>query len=164
MSFHCSSQFTRRRPSSQSARLPSASVPTSDHSVSSAQSLSLTPSASCVPSVSLVPSDLSSINPTILVNRNAVEPICRVSGTASLYLPIKRTLTLPGHRTFTQHPHVPSKQQTRTGSTPADDLSTGPHPNLEDGPSPWSKFHDSNLLTDGLQVSQDPFSLPSRNS
>ena len=184
MLFRRPSQFTRRRPSSQAARPLSTSSP----SVSSAQSPSLTMSTFCTPaaphapsvscaasapcsatapctsSASLVPSDLSSINPTILVDCNAVEPIHRVPGTASLYLPIEHLLTLPGHRAFTQHLCLPSEQQTRTSSTPAGNSSADAYPHSEGGPSPWSELHEGNLLTDGLQVSQDLFSSPSRNS
>ena len=97
-------------------------------------------------------------------NCNVIEPTRRAPGTASLYLPVKCLVTLPGHHAFTQYLCVPSKQA-QTGSTPAPGPSTDPYPH-SGGTSYHSAelFYEGDLLTDELQISQDQFSLPSRNS
>ena len=187
MSFHQPCQFRRYHPSMQSAN-PSAtfvsSVTSKNLSVSFSQSdnPSDTSAASNTTSVSFVPSDNPSVsfapsydppvssapllgNPAALVNCNTIEPTCRAPGTASLYLLVECLLTLPGHQAFTQYLRVPSKQQAQIDLTPVHGPSANPCPHPEDIPYyPSEAFSEGDLLTDGLQVSEDPFSLPSRNS
>ena len=117
-------QFRRYHPSTQSANPSATSVSsvTSDNlSVSFSQSdnPSDTSAASNNPSISFVPSDNPSVsfapsydppvssaplsgNPAALVNCNMIEPTRCAPGTASLYLPVERLLTLPGRQAFTQ--------------------------------------------------------------
>ena len=139
-------------------------APSNDASISFAPSNNLSTSfaSSDGPSISFAPSD--NPNPAVLVNCNVIEPACRAPGTASLYLPVEHLVTLPGCHAFTQYLCVPS-EQAQTGSTPAPGPSTDPYPH-SGGASYHSAelFYEGDLLTDGLQISQDQFSLPSRNS
>ena len=187
MSFRQSHQFRRYHPSTQSANPSATSVSsvTSDNpsiSFSQFDNPSDTSATSNNPSVSFVPSDNPSVsfatsydppvsstplssNPATLVNRNTIEPTHHAPGTASLYLPVECLLTLPGHRAFTQYLRVPSEQQAQIDLTPAHGPSANPCPHPEDIPYyPSEAFSEGDLLTDGLQISEDPFSSPSRNS
>ena len=187
MSFHWPCQFRRYHPSTQSANPSATSVSsvTSDNpsiSFSQSDNPSNTSATSNNPSVSFIPSDNPSVsfapsydppvssapllgNLAALVNCNMIEPTHHAPGTASLYLPVEHLLTLPGCQTFTQYLCVPSKQQAQIDLTPAHGPSANPCPHPEDIPYyPSEAFSEGNLLTDGLQISEDPFSSPSWNS
>ena len=147
-----------------SSALSVAFVPSNDTSVSFAPSNNPSTSfaSSDGPSISFAPSD--NPNPAVLVNCNAIEPAHHAPGTASLYLLVKHLVTLPGHRAFTQYLCVPS-EQAQTGSTPAPGPSTDPYPHSGVHLTiQLNFFYKGDLLMDGLQISQDQFSLPSQNS
>ncbi|KAI6109939.1 hypothetical protein F5141DRAFT_1064026 [Pisolithus sp. B1] len=57
-------------------------------------------------SMPAIPDSLSSTGH--LVDHQSVDPLHCAPGTANLYLPVERLLTLPGHCTFTQPPRDPS--------------------------------------------------------
>ena len=161
MLFHQLCPFKRHHPSAQSSNLPPASISVASNNLSVSFASSDNPSVS-----SVAPDDLSMFfaqfnNPSVLVNCNMIEPSRRAPGTASLYLPVERLLTLPGRRAFTQH-HVPS-EPARTDSAPARGPSAGPYSDSEGTPHLLSDFDcGNNLLTDGLQISHDPLSRNSR--
>ncbi|KAI5985254.1 hypothetical protein EDD15DRAFT_2390194 [Pisolithus albus] len=93
------------------------------------------------------PDALSSDDPSALIDRRTVKPPRRVPGTASLYLPVERLLTLPGRRSFTQHSHVTSDPHIRCSSPSSTTLPLGASMRGEPEPSSDSAF---DCLTDGL--------------
>ncbi|KAI6016833.1 hypothetical protein BKA83DRAFT_4059403 [Pisolithus microcarpus] len=95
------------------------------------------------------------------MDHHTVEPPRCACGTAGHYLPVESLLTLPGGRTFTQYPHVASDLRFHRDSTPSTTLPSRTSGRGEQGPSSDSAF---DCLTDGLHISQDPLSSPSRNS